>query len=91
MSSIGISNVPGRANNMEEKFFSELREESIHNTTRNFYSNYLNHDSQYEGTPVGEETSPRYYKSITESGRKKYGGDGETAEDFLQQLKGAGK
>lgn len=54
MSSIGISNVPNRTNkDMEEKFFSELKEESIHSTTRNFYNNYLNHDSQYETTPVG--------------------------------------
>ena len=43
MSSLGISNVPNRTNKeLSDKMFSEIKEESIHNTTRNFYNKLMN-------------------------------------------------
>ena len=45
MSSLGISNVPNRTNKeLSDKMFSEIKEESIHNTTRNFYNKLMNQD-----------------------------------------------
>ena len=84
MSSIGLSNVPTPHNkDMSEKFFSEMREESINNTTRNFYNNLVG-DSQIENS---EHNVFNKYKATNEYGKKKYN-DGATADDFLEQLKG---
>ena len=45
MSSLGISNVPNKTNKeLSEKMFSKIKEESIHNTTRNFYNKLMGQD-----------------------------------------------
>ena len=45
MSSLGISNVPNRTNKeLSDKVFSEIKEESIHSTTRNFYNKLMSQD-----------------------------------------------
>jgi hypothetical protein len=52
MSSLGVSNVPNRTTKeYSDKMFSEIKEESIHNSTRNFYNQYVTNQSNYEEQP----------------------------------------
>ena len=53
----------------------------------------MNHDSQMEQpiSPIGEDTAYKYYKPSDISEKNKFTNDrnsGETAEEFLSQLKG---
>ena len=85
MSSIGLSNVPNKTNKeMSEKFFSEIREESIDNTTRNFYTNLMNQDSQLESQNYETE---RKYENLNTKKSEPNLKDGGTSSDFLEQLK----